>query len=98
MSNVVDFLERTGQDARLRHASAQDLEQRLLQEQMDPAVRAAIMAGDPQRLRDLLGAQSSVCCLIHAPEDDEDEPSDDEPSDDDDDQEIELHDRAIAAG
>ena len=97
MSNVIDFLERAGQDAHLRHASAEELEHRLLQEQIDPAVRLAILAGDQQRLRDLLGTQTSICCLVHAPEDDEEEPADDEPADDEDPEDGEPQNRALAA-
>ena len=39
MSNVIDFLERLGKDAHLRHASDAQLEQALISAQIDPAIR-----------------------------------------------------------
>lgn len=91
MSNVIDFLERLGTDAKLRNASDAELEQALVNAQIDPEVRAAILMRDQQRLESLLGASSNVCCMIFTParEDDdeseegeekkdEDEPADDE--------------------
>lgn len=83
MSNVIDFLESLGQDAKLRHASREEMEQALLNAQIEPELRAAILDSDQARLEALLGATANVCCMIHAPEDDEDEPAEDEPADDD---------------
>jgi len=83
MSNVIDFLESLGQDAKLRHASRDEMERALLNAQIDPELRAAILDADQARLEALLGARANVCCMIHAPEDDEDEPAEDEPDNDD---------------
>lgn len=76
MSNVIDFLESLGQDAKLRHASRDEMERALLNAQIEPELRAAILDSDQTRLEALLGAQANVCCMIHAPDDDEDEPED----------------------
>ena len=83
MSNVIDFLERLGTDAKLRNASDVELEQALVSAQIDPEVRAAILAGDQQRLESLLGATTNVCCVVYAPmREDDDEQSEEPPQDD----------------
>lgn len=64
MSNVIDFLERLGQDAELCGASAEMLENALRQSGIDPALRVALLGNDQRRLEALLGVQSNVCCLI----------------------------------
>jgi hypothetical protein len=88
MSNVIDFLERLGQDAQLSRASAAELEQAMTRACIDPAVQAAILLRDQQQLETLLGADANVCCMIIAPareqdeEGDEGEPRKDEDEDD----------------
>jgi hypothetical protein len=85
MSNVIDFLERLGQDATLRRASNAELEQALIGAQIDPAIREAILLRDQRRLESLLGANPNVCCMIIAPareEDDEEERKDRQDGDD----------------
>jgi hypothetical protein len=67
MSNVIDFLERLGNDAQLNRASDALLEQALNEAQIDPAVREAILLRDQRQLETLLGADSNVCCMIIAP-------------------------------
>ena len=90
MSNVIDFLERLGNDAQLRHASDSALEQALINAQIDPAVREAILLRDQRRLESLLGATTNVCCVIYAPMHEEgDEPEDDKRQDDGEDPEQE---------
>jgi hypothetical protein len=84
MSNVVEFLERMGQDAQLRYASGTELEQAMTQARIEPAVRAALLADDPRRLEALLGAASNVCCAIQAPEEEDEPAEDDVPAEDDD--------------
>jgi hypothetical protein len=86
MSNVIDFLERLGTDAHLRNASDVELEQALVNAQIDPAVREAILAGDQRRLESLLGATTNVCCVVYAPiREDDDEESEEPPQQDEDD-------------
>jgi hypothetical protein len=63
MSNVVDFLEMIGQDARLRHASQDEMKLVLANVQMDSDLRSAILAKDQPQLEALLGA-SNTCCVV----------------------------------
>ncbi|HXS04585.1 MAG TPA: hypothetical protein VN731_08915 [Rhodanobacter sp.] len=75
MSNVIDFVERMGQDAQLRHASMGDVELALMQAQIDPEIRAAILAKDQRKLELLLGGGNVCCALCPAEEEEEqDEP------------------------
>jgi hypothetical protein len=64
MSNVIEFLERMGQDAELRYANGQAMEVAMTAADIDPAVRAALAAGDQQQLAALLGAKNNVCCAV----------------------------------
>jgi hypothetical protein len=64
VSNVIDFLERLGQDADLCRASGEMLEEALRESGIDPALRAALLANNPRALEALLGAQSNTCCLV----------------------------------
>jgi hypothetical protein len=94
MSNVIDFLERLGKDAHLRHASDGELEQALIGAQIDPAVREAILLRDQRQLEALLGATTNVCCVIYAPareeEDDDDEKQQDDGEDGGDEKAVRL--------
>ncbi|MDY6948135.1 MAG: hypothetical protein SXG53_20700 [Pseudomonadota bacterium] len=81
MSNVVDLLEKIGQSSRLQALSGEQLAQELSRAGLPPAVQAAIVQQRPRRLEQLLGASPNVCCLIHAPQDDE--PDQKQPDDDD---------------
>jgi len=68
MSNVIDFLERLGQDADLRHASGSELADALAAARIDGAVRDSILRRDESRgLEALVGAKPNVCCGIAAP-------------------------------
>ena len=71
MSNFMEFLETMGQDAQLRYATSDELEQALMRAQIDPAVRAAVLAGDQRRLEVLLGATANTFCGVLVPEGDE---------------------------
>jgi len=82
MSNVIGFLERMGQDASLRDATRDKIEETMHEAHLQDDVRSAILGEDSRLLSDLLGARAKVYCLI-APsrkEDDEEE----EPAKDDD--------------
>lgn len=79
MSNVIDFMERMGQDARLRHASLGDVELALVQAQVDPEIRAAILAKDQQRLEELLEGRN-VCLALCPAEEEEDDDTEEAPS------------------
>jgi hypothetical protein len=78
MSNVIDFLEKWGQDARLRHATSAEFEQALLRAGIEPAARAAILGANRCALESLLGARSRVVCGIWAPEEKEEEEEDED--------------------
>lgn len=81
MSNVVDLLERIGQSSRLQALSGEQLAQELQLAGIEPAVQAAILEQRARQLEELIGASSNVCCLVHAPQDeepDEQQPEDDE--------------------
>jgi hypothetical protein len=95
VSNVIDFLQRLGQDADLRHAPRMELELALAEAGVDPALREALLGSDQRRLESLLGANTNVCAMI-APgkkeedeEDDEDDFEDDEDEDEDEDEDDE---------
>jgi hypothetical protein len=63
MFDVIDFLERMGQDAQLRHASQDEVGLELDGAEIDPELRMVILARDEQGLQALLG-QDPFCCLI----------------------------------
>ena len=94
MSNVIDFLQRLGQDADLRHAPRAALELALGEADIDPALREALLGADQRKLESLLGADTNVCAMI-APgkkEEDEEEDEDEEDDEDEDDDEDEFED------
>ncbi|HET6555318.1 MAG TPA: hypothetical protein VFG49_17460 [Dyella sp.] len=55
MSNLVAFLEKMGTDARLRHASQDELAQALANTQIDASVGAAIIARSTSEVYALMG-------------------------------------------
>jgi hypothetical protein len=73
MSNVIDFLEKWGQDSQLRHATSAELEQALVHAGIEPDGRAAILGADRCTLESVLGARSRLVCAIYVPEEEEDE-------------------------
>lgn len=68
MRDVIDFLERMGQDAALRHASEAVLEQAMREAQMSSRARAALISGNRAAIQAVAGAESNVCCAVFAPE------------------------------
>jgi hypothetical protein len=84
VTDIIDFLERLGQDAQLRHASESELRAALAAAAIEPAAATAILAGDRRTLERQLAARSEFCCLIYAPrrEDEEEEEGDEEHEDD----------------
>jgi hypothetical protein len=79
VSNVINFLEKIGQDAQLRHASTGEIELALNSAQIDPELRAAILSRNQKQLEVLLGARTNVVCgLAPADEDKEDSPAKDD--------------------
>lgn len=78
MSNVVDFLEQMGRDARLRHATGEAMQAALIQAGIEPPVRAALLGEDRGLLESLVGASHNICCMVNHPEEEQEEPSEDE--------------------
>jgi hypothetical protein len=87
VSNIIDFLERLGGDAGLRHASDDAVEAALKLAGIDQAVRSAIVSKDQSALEALLGADTNVCCMINKPDDEEEEEEDDDEDEDEDEDE-----------
>jgi hypothetical protein len=63
MTDVIDFLERLGQDATLRGAP---LENALNGAGLSSEIREALAKRDQRSLEALLGV-GNVCCLVNAP-------------------------------
>jgi hypothetical protein len=78
VSNVIDFLERLGQDAQLRDATGEEIEAALLNAGIEPRLRAAILEGNQAALEALLGADTNVCCVIYKEDEEEEEEKEDE--------------------
>ena len=73
MSDVIKFLERIGQDARLRDDASRNLDQVLRNANLPADVQDALRAADQAALERALGAKENVCCIIaHGNEDEED--------------------------
>lgn len=79
MSNVVDLLERMGQSSRLHSLTEEQLAQELARTGIEPAVRTAILEQRRHQLEELIGASKNVCCMVHAPQDEE--PEEQQPED-----------------
>jgi hypothetical protein len=73
VSNVVDFLQRAGEDSQLRYAGCGGLEQALAQTNIAAPLREALLKGDSTRLAALLGSRMDMCGVIYAPQDEEPE-------------------------
>lgn len=78
MSNVIELLERVGQDPDLRYGTSEMLEEALRGAGIEPALRAAILGNDIRKLEALLGAPPNVCCAVHQHEEEEEDGSDEE--------------------
>ena len=85
MSNVIDFLERFGQDADLRHAADDAVAEALRKAGLEPALQAAVLNKDQRALEALLGADTNVCCMVF--KEDEEEETEEEEDDEDDEHE-----------
>jgi hypothetical protein len=88
MMDVIEFLDQLGCNARLRDGllagAPTELERAIAAAGIDPELRSALLADDPLRLGELLGAQQNVCCLVVKPEPAEpDQEEEDEEEEDD---------------
>ncbi len=77
MTDVIDFLERMGQDAQWRHASQDEVELALTSAEIAPELQAAILARDQAHLETLLG-QAPVCGCFFPGKEEEEEGDEDE--------------------
>lgn len=73
MSDIIDLIERMGQDSALRYASRPVLDKVMSGLQLSPESRLALASGDRQLLESLLGAAANVCCIVDAPLTEEEE-------------------------
>lgn len=80
VSNIVVLLERIGQSSRLHALSGEQLKQELGAAGVAGDVQTAILQQHARQLEELIGASKNVCCLIHAPQDEE--PEDEAPQKD----------------
>ena len=74
MSDVIDFLEKLGQDSALRHATGAQLEGALADARLSPPIRIALANRDTAALAALLSS-ANVCCLTHVPLEEQEEES-----------------------
>jgi hypothetical protein len=74
MTEIIDFLEKLGQDSRLRHAGCGEIRDALAHSCIDSVAAAAILARDERALAAHLAAPGAVCCLIFAPRKEEEAP------------------------
>jgi hypothetical protein len=86
MSKVIDFIEVLGADSRLCRADSEAIQNALEAAAIEPALRDAILDADQSRLEALLGVQTNVCCMVHAPEPEDDDEETDEPDPEEDDE------------
>jgi hypothetical protein len=92
MSNLIEFLEQMGRDSQSRFATGPELEAALTSAGIEPAVRAAILAGNQLLLESLLGARRNVCSLINVPEEEEESEEENEEEDDEEEEDKEHKD------
>jgi len=71
---MIDFIEQWGQQARWRAATGEVMEAALLEAGFGADERAAIVAPRTELLELMIGARPNVCCVVFAPEDDEQAP------------------------
>lgn len=82
MSAVIEFLERLGSDAGLRHATNEEVEQALAEAGIEDPARATILRGDRPTLESLLDAKPNVFCGIVAPGEEKEDDGDGEKEED----------------
>lgn len=73
MSNVIDFLERMGQDAHLRQGPQDELELALTSAGIASELQVAIRAGDQAKLEALLGQVPLHAVFLPGKEEEDDE-------------------------
>lgn len=76
MSDVIDFLERVGEDAQLKHAAHVDLELAMTDARIASELRSAVLAQASSRLEALLGCEPLLCMQFPGNEDEEESEED----------------------
>jgi len=71
MSNVIEFLEKMGQDASLRHATSAQMKAAMIDANIGSTFQSALLGGDRQQIETLLGAKANVCAIVFPVEGDE---------------------------
>lgn len=77
MSDVIDFLERMGQDAKWSYASSEDIGMALTDAEIAPELHASIVGRDQEGLQLLLGI-TPICAMYLPGKEDEKEDEDTE--------------------
>jgi hypothetical protein len=85
MGKLIEFLERVGSDATLRHADAATLEAALNDFGIDAETRNALLANDGAELHRLLGERPFIVSQMQFGIEDEETPDDDGADNDKDD-------------
>jgi len=62
MSNIIGFLEQAGRDAALRHATREQLLQRMHGENIEPTLQDALLHQPRATLDGLLGVRETMYC------------------------------------
>jgi hypothetical protein len=73
MPNIIEFLEKVGQDSQLRHATRGQLARAFDDAAIAADVRDAALSGDRRTLEQLVGSPEIVCCLVVHSEESEEE-------------------------
>jgi hypothetical protein len=73
MSNVIELLERIGQDAGLRNGGPAAVANFLNAANLGARERAAIGSGDRAQIEAMVNAKGNVCCILAPVEDECDE-------------------------
>jgi hypothetical protein len=95
LSDIIDFLEKMGQECHLRDATDAELAEALEDAGVESVAQAALLSRDPHALETFLGTTPNACCLVdpgheEEEEEDDDDEDDEDDEDDDDDDDIEI--------
>lgn len=85
MNNVINLLQRIGEDSALQTGATSRLSDILSHSAIDTELVEALLAGDQKKLVLLLGANTNVFCAVLPAKDDDDTDEDEKKQDDDDD-------------
>jgi hypothetical protein len=69
MSDVIDLLEKIGQDAKLRYGARSEVESFLHAARVERTTQLAIVGGGRRELEQAVNATANVCCALAPVED-----------------------------